>query len=578
MATPQNVLLFPPERPAAVKPVVRSRADYNREYITARGYNPRVAQILSWTLDEIEREIGPDTYERMEFEPTIAKAKQILLTGMFSDEFQFAAGATEDEAGEEYAVFHELMLFADACLKGLDKPFRTTAEQAAGNSLQQGHSIAEITWETRTWPDKAAPDFQKARRATPAESQDDEEGQKTTPPAKSSDPQTPRLADIQPKPRFMPRTIKVKPRGAALFVSDGFWNILGFVPGFGHYRRAYNIQEVLPRDKGFVLTFHMQNEDPRGRSTYRPAYNWWNFKQHIPQEFLRYLLQCAVPGLLMNLPETGQGFEIERDEADNVVYEADGVTPKLLTPVESMTRQAEGYRNGTALILPHDAKAQPMKVGEANGEVFPNAMRAASKEMEDAILLQSLAQSEGEHQARAASVTHADLLGLRVFLYKYVLCVAVLSDVIEPAVRKSYGDWAVAYMPKLSLGDFEQRNWTADLAAVADAYFKGFLDDTQRAEIMAWLGLPKPGPSRAETTEAEIDPNTGSPRPTNDKRPDKQQGQTERNRGNATPKKEGASNNEQDTSDQSTRRGFFATLGHYGRRGLRTGPAFFSRR
>jgi hypothetical protein len=126
-----------------------------------------------------------------------------------------------------------------------------------------------------------------------------------------------------------------------------------------------------------------------------------------------------------------------------------------------------------------------------------------------------------------------------IFWIRWLLSVMTTTDLLEVAVTRNFGEWALKYMPFASFGDFVRRDWGDDLEKCADAYFKGFIDDTQRAELMAWLNMPKPGVSRQELdreAQAAQDIN-GEPAMKNSNRPDKQAGSKNRNNGNGTEKK-----------------------------------------
>jgi hypothetical protein len=574
MSTNSNLLGFP-ARPLGVKPRVAD--DFTKEYITVHGYNSSVARILGTTIDDVEIKVTLETYERMERDPTVAKIKRILTTNTLSDELQFAPGATEDEVGEgEYETYVQVMEFCQRMIGGLDRHYRETLEQILGNGIRYGHGIAEVEWEYR----QDGPNTRPAESRTPktkktglgafaaklafwraadrieAEAQEGEEG---IAPIK-------RPILTEQKTRLMPKSIKVKPRGAARFVVDDYMTVLGLAPR--NRGGAVKVGEVVSRDKFLVFTLNKTDEDPRGRSMYRPIFNWYNLKQQIPAEMLRFILEEAVPKAVGTLPEHPVPFEHERDEHNNIVYEDPDtkLIPKMLTAAEAFRRQIKGFRSGSGAVIPYGAKLEPYRkaAGAGDADFFPKMLDTLDQQMENGTLLQTLAQSEGEHQARAASQEAKDILNSFVFYLRLLLAVMTLIDLCEVGVRMNLGEWALRYMPQVSLGDFVRRDWAKDLQTLADAYFKGFIDDTQRPEIMAWLNLPKAGPSRQELM-AEVDPTTGAPTMPNKQRPDKAPANNRRNNGNGTEKKR----------DATTRFSPLNALGHHGRRFARsTGNLF----
>ena len=375
----------------------------------------------------------------------------------------------------------------------------------------------------------------------------------------------------------MPKSIKVKPRGAALFAVDDYFNVLGLVPRNRNYQSGVKYGEILDRRKFIVLTLNKQDEDPRGKSFYRPVFNWYNLKTQMPAEMLRYVIEETVPKAVLTMPPEQKPFEYVLNDDGEIVYNdpETRLSPKFVPAVQSYKAQLEGFKSGSGAIIPDGAKLEPFSkrssAGDAN--VFNNLLAVIEKQMEDAMLLQSLAQSEGQHQARSASQTHKELLEAMAFWIRWIIAVMTINDICKNSVLWNYGPEYVKYLPFISLGDFVRRDWARDLEVLAKAYFQGFLDDQQRAELMAWLNLPRPGPSRQEIM-AEADMN-GEPVMPNQSRPDKQSGNKRRNDGNGTEKKDGNSDNTNKPSGFSP----LHFLGHHGKRLVgHTGNIFSGRR
>jgi hypothetical protein len=539
-----------PGTPEGIYPTKKVVNDPTREYVLANGYTSSQQRTLGTTIDDIEVEIDLETYDRMENDSAIAKSKKIIITNVLADDLAMAPGATEDEVTpDEYDVYVTIMEFCQRLVKGIAPvtPLRGTLEQLLSNSIAYGHGISEIVWEYRMDGGSKKKDDPKVTdtKSKPKMSIWNRLGIGTynnDAPA-TSDPLVKRPNLDGEKVRLMAKAIKVKPRGAVRFVVDDFMNVLGMAPqNKGRYNSAnsINYNEIIDRDKFLVLTLNKRDEDPRGRSTYRPAFNWYNLKSQVPAELLRFILEESVPKAVGTMAPNAAPFEYERDAQNNIIFEADGTTPKMLTAAESFARQIQGFRSGSGAVIPHEAKLEPFKKGiTSDANLFPVIIKIINDEIENCILLQTLAQSEGSHQARSAAQQVAELLYNLIFWIKWGMAQAVIHDFLAVGVRANFGEWALEYLPQVSFGDFVRRDWTEELKAYADAYFKGLLDDTQRAEIMANLNLPKPGPSRQELSldAAAVADVNGEAVPNPDKRPDKQPGAKGRNTGNGTPKK-----------------------------------------
>lgn len=573
-----------PQRPEGIGNRVIVR-DFLKDYIVTTGYSPGQQRVLMGTTDELEREVDHRTYDLMENDATIIKCKSILITGVLSDEMQLAPGAAEEEVGpDEYDVYEKIMGFCKRCVDGFDRPYREELGQLLGNAIKYGHGIAEVEWDYRLdgdsteapEPDEAAPKalsmwkrfgyfmsgpFQPAPFETPLT------------PVPKSKLKRPILDSEQT--RLMPTSVKVKPRDNTHFVVDNYMNILGIMPRFVN---GTNLQwnEIVDRDKFLILIMNKQDEDPRGKSAYRAAFNWYNIKTQLPSEVLRLVLEEIVPKAVAVLSEDAQPFEIKRDENGNTIW-VDPDTkqiPEMVTAAESLKFILEHFRSGSGAVVPFGTLLAPFKRHGASGaeaDLVCKIIKMLDDQMEFAILHQTLAQSEGEHQARSASQQVAEILYNLIFWVKWQIAMMTLTDLFTVAVKMNYGDWAVKYLPKISLGDFVRRDWGDDLAKLSDGYFKGFIDDSQRPELMNWMGLPKPGQSRAEAVSEQVGAQpdvNGNPISPNPIRPDKQPGNTDRNKGNGTEKKK----NVKQSTDEIFGSGVGNPLGHYTR-----GPRFISR-
>lgn len=546
------------------------------QFVPGSAFSYKQQRLLASTVDEIEVEIGPRTYDRMETDGAILKAKKIRMTGVLADELQCSPAYAEELVGpEEYRKYQIISDFCERLLRGLDRPFRKTEEQHFGNALKYGHGVAEIEWEYRRdiipeeveKPKKrdttiAAGAWRKIKYAFGL-------GGDITSAEKTDEPLSGLKKDAV---RIMPAAIKVKPRGATSFVVDDYMTVLGLVPTKKDYSKL-KWNEMLPREKFMVLTMNMKDEDPRGTSEYRPCFNWWNLRTQFPAEILRYVIEETVPKAVGTMPPAAEmvPYEIERDANNNIVWEdEENNVPRMLTPAESMANNMENFRQGSGAIIPHGATLEPYKrglTGSNDAQLFVKLIKICNDEIENPILGQTLAQSEGEHQARSASEQVAEILYNLVFWDKWNIATMVMKDLFEPAIRMNFGDEWVKYMPSVSMGDFVRRNWNNDLEVVADAYFKGFIDDSQRASLMEWLNLPKPGPSRQEIgmeQAAKQDVN-GQPVPQPTTRPDKQAGTKDRNNGNGTEKKSNGRSRKPAQNGATLGLGIGDVLGHHTR-------------
>lgn len=521
-------------RPEGVYPFTKRVNDPTKEYVAVRGYTEKQATALASTIDDAEIEIDSEFYARMSNDSAITKCRRIIITSALTDNIEMTPDATEDNVSEEeYKIHKYVTQFCERVVKGLKVPLRTTLEQQLDNAFNFGHGIGEVVWEYRLdgFPQE------KKEEKTPSPKKQSflaRIGLATEPQEDTKDSFIKRPALEGEKLRLMPSTIKIKPRGTLRFVVDNYMNELGMTTAVRTSQVKFN--EIIARDKFTVLTLNKQNEDPRGRSMNRPAVNWYNIKSQFPAEILRFILEESVPKAVATLGPNASPFEYERDPETGAIIKDENGQPKMLTAVESMAKLLEGFRGGSGAVIPNGATLEPFKKGiNTDANLFPIMMKLINDEIENCILLQTLAQSEGDHQARSASQQVAEILYNLMFWIKYSLAQCVINDLLVPAVRYNIGEWALKYLPQVSFGDFIRRDWVSELTAISDSYFKGFIDDTQRAELSSWMGLPKPGLSRQQLANELAQPDVnGDVQPPPNKRPDKQAG--DRNKNNGTEK------------------------------------------
>lgn len=538
MSTPEQ-RITPPAAPEGV--TVHGRDEFTEEFVTQRNYSSPFNTIHTlsptpWNIHETTRWITPEELARMSRDPKIHKSARIIIHGTLTDDFQFAPGATETESGSgpNYNKFVDMQQFCERMIAGLDKTYWVSMEMLLKGALEQGHKIAETVWEyrvdrplkkpTTSGPSKGTAQtktassswwpafFSRRSRTTAQDGTADDTGLE-------QNNRFARRATV----RLMPRAIKVKPFGRALFVVDDFGNELGIVPSeLG--QQSWGAHEVISRDKFIVLTLNPEDNDPRGNSTWRPAYNYYHLAGHIPKNYLKLLLQEGMPIPVLTLPPNTAGWLTVKDERGQIVYETvQGLRrPKMMSVAEAAEKTLEKMYLGKGVAIPDGAKLEPYrKTGSNVGEVFAQALKVIYNIIEESILLQPLAQSAGDVQSKSAAAIHADVLGDAFFWYKRAIAVMTLYDFCAVGVRANFGEQMLVYMPKLSLGDSEKRDWARDLEVLAKAFWYGFVDETQRAELMAWLGMPKPGPppTQPKSGQAQADAN-GNPAPPANQRPD----------------------------------------------------------
>lgn len=421
-----------------------SPAALDREYVVGgafwwyRGAQAR-GLALPWAFDDVLQDFGPDLYARMGNDAQVAACDIMLRAGILEDGAMLAPAV--DEAGADgYDQAKKILSFCEQSLDGLETPLDDVLWDLLA-CIGQGNRFAEITYHP----------FDRA-----------------------------------PQPgRAMLRALAVKPRESAAFVVDPYMRLMGLVVNEVEGARRVlpgalidpeTTPNLLPREKFAIMTFRPVNNDPRGTSAWRPAYNPWWLKMQTWQEFLKYLAQFASPSIVGT---TAPEARTETDED----------TGQPISAVQALLKRLLAFQNGTALALPNGAAAD-LLFSQGEGRAFLNAFQLFNQEITKAITTQTLATSEGEHASRAQASVHQDALDTLVRQAKRSVCRMLRRDVLCNLVRYNYGDALAPLTPKVSLGETEATDIAKLMAAIAQLETSGFLDPSQRPGVDRLLNLP----------------------------------------------------------------------------------------
>lgn len=449
----------------------------NREYLAGGALNSTLygkytnngGSTLGTTNDDIVVEFGYRIYNQMMADPQVSKCVNLLKVMVLGDAIEVIPSLSDNHPEYENAL--QVSNFCSGVLNGTEKPLRTTLYQML-DALIYGYKIAEVVYKL---------DY---------------------------------VTGFEGKKLVIDK-IKVKPFGSVRFIVDGSFNILGFAGNTqyhannssnGETEELIKEQEIVEnedgifinidgnqtkfydKDKFIYLTIGPADEDPRGRSVLRPAFNSWYLKTQIYPEYLRYLLTCSIPMLVGFTPESDSTKpQILRNPDGTPVVDNNGKFIEV-SPVESMREALMQARNSTVLAMPGGSQIKEI-YGNGSGIPFYKSLEVFDQHIEGAILYQTLATSEGRYQNRAASQVHMSVLDQLVWWYKG-LVIDMISGLLKNVIKYNFGDEYVKYLPMLSLGDTERREFAADAASVATLYAAGYMSEDQKRFTDAMLGFP----------------------------------------------------------------------------------------
>lgn len=452
--------------------LIPTNLDPRREYLAGGILNTGASlgfgkgSILVGTNDDLMREFGYSVYSNMVKDPKVSKCVKLIKVSVLGDGVDFIPNKNDNDPEYDNALL--VANFCNHAVKSMKKPLRNVLEQML-DAVVYGHKIAEIVYKYEQ-------------------------------------------VDLVGKTCLVIDSVKPKPIGTARFVVDNSMNLLG-ITGTASLQSnelpdmetvgKNNITEIDGRifikteggklefqklDKFLVLTIDTEDEDPRGRSMLRSAFNFWNIKNQIIPEYLRYLLTCSIPLLVGFTPETGDEKQLLRDTSGTALKDSSGRYIEI-NPVEALREALMQARNATALALKGGSQVKEIS---ANGSGIPfyKAIEVFDSQIEMSILLQTLASSESRFNTRAASETHMTVLDQLIWSLKGLVADMLTYQLLKPLIKYNFGESWLKYMPVVNLGDSERRNFSLDGATVATLFSSGYMSEDQKRYTDAMLGLP----------------------------------------------------------------------------------------
>ena len=410
---------------------------------------------LSHAFDDLTADFGDDLYERMLLDPQVVACTNVLRA-LLQDAGAQLPNPLADEDADGYDLAGEILTFCESVLDDLSTPLDEVLWDML-LAIATGSRIAELVYEQRQVRNWFVLD------------------QSTT--------------VSQDQVLLIPRAIKVKPRRSVAFVTDPYMNVQGILAlrtgdvGIGTTALTTSDRErLLPREKFMALSFRPKDGDPRGSSAARPAHSPWWTKQQVWEEFLKYLAQFASPSLVGTTSEASEKSGVVKTNADG--------TKTTVAAVTALMEQLLAFQNGTAIAVPYGTVIDALKA-TGDGEAFHKAFALCDRQIAEAILHQTLATQEAQHQARASSEVHQDTLETIIRQAKRAVCLALRRDVLRPMVRYNYGEREAALLtPHVSLGSVEQQDLAKMMNAIAQLARAGYLDPSQLPGIDALLNIP----------------------------------------------------------------------------------------
>lgn len=458
------------EQTSQTKNSIRKQVDITREMLlgilanhTLLAAISAMVKALPAYIDDAERDFGLDIYDRMLKDPALSSSLLAIKVLVLSEGPRFlnrvqAPSMHKPDPGQEkkYQQGEEMRLFIERMCDGLQAPLEDILEEML-DFMPYGHKVAEKVYGA--------------------------EGGK-----------------------LVLKKLRVKPRGAYSFVVNQYVDFLGLV-GAGAGRStlvASDVKEedIIPREKFFVLSYASRGGDPRGTSILRPAYNSWYLKQQTWPQYLKFLSQFGTPSIAGFLPPNSGEVELV-DSQGNVLTDDEGCAVTK-SAAEIMLQQLVNFQNGTAIVLDHDTKLDLIQ-SDGDGGAYIKAFDLYDRQMVRAVLIAVRATMEAEHGSKADSGTAQDIVSEFAQFIQRRVEVAFYRDVILPTIRYNFGDEAAEEMsPFMSLSDVAREDVVAMGNMIANLARADMIHPSQYPGIDAKLNLPERD-YEAQTEEMQAD-------------------------------------------------------------------------
>lgn len=305
--------------------------------------------------------------------------------------------------------------------------------------------------------------------------------------------------------------INPKPLTATAFVTDKFYNVLGLV---GAQRAGQSVvttgsislskDEIIPREKFLVLSFELEDNDPRALSQVRAAYEAYCDKQLSREQYKEWRRTSAIPKKVGITPDKSPPITV-KDENGNPVIE-NGVQ-KTITAPKALMNALEGFVNNSAITAPFGTDIKQLEVS-GKGEQFLNAIKFNNSEMRKVILGDALVTGEADKDARAARESSKDVSDIRKQALRTVIEAAVESDIFRLLTVVNFGPEKAHLSPKCFLGDTEANDWAGDLTAASGAGYTFAPEHFAALDAQFGLDPRENAPEAAPTNDTT--PNTTS--------------------------------------------------------------------
>lgn len=407
----------------------QSKKSATEEYVAGSFYSSRNPNILPFHgVDPYELRLDQDLIDQMALDSEIFANVGLLADSVLSDGITVIP-AVSDKSDE----FPKAKEIADFIKIAIDLPNRSlaaiTRDMFVGSFLQ-GQKVAEIVLRYRK--------------------------------------------DSRVDGKLVLDRVNPKPGEATAFVTDKFLNVLGLMgarragetPAIG--ARALRPDEIIPREKFFILTFEQEDNDPRGVSQVRSIVEDFCEKTRTELQWKEWRRTSAIPKKVGTTAPNQKDVELKNPDGTPVVE--NGIR-KTVSAQVAMTKALDSFENNSSIGIPNGADVKQLEV-TGTGAQFQRCIQMCNSAIRKLILGDALATGGGDRDARAARESSKDVVDIRKQAYRTLVSAAIQNDIFQLLTVVNFGEDKAHLTPKCFLGDTEANDWATDVQAAARAGYK----------------------------------------------------------------------------------------------------------
>lgn len=380
--------------------------------------------------DRVETRLDARSLRQLRLDAEIESDVSILADSVFSNGMEIVS-AVFDEENSDYQEANEIAEFCDKALSNTQRPLEIVLKEMFKAAFYNGVKVGEIVLKYRN--------------------------------------------DVEIDGKLVLDRINPKPSSATAFVTDKFYNVLGLVgakrPGqivVSSDTIQLSQDEIIPREKFLIFDFEIEDNDPRGLSQVRAAFEAYCDKQLTRAQWKEWRRTSAIPKKFGTTAQGAKSIRVKNSDGTPLIV--NGIE-QTISAQQGLMNGLEGFSNNSAIAAEFGTAVNQLEV-TGTGVQFERHFKSCNSEIRKVILGDSLATGDADKDARAARESSKDVIDMRKQALRISVSSAVERDVLRLITVMNFGADKAHLTPKCFLGDTEANDWAGDLQAASSAGYQ----------------------------------------------------------------------------------------------------------